>query len=807
MEQKMLAEYQIIPQSYYQGIEESYAGITFLLVLKGAIQVDNYATSGYFKSHDLILINRNSPYTITGTGDNIVIRLRISNHYFTRYYRHYFQYKYVINTDHYPQYKRQALEELKWLIAKAMMIKIQSNDEVYLEANLLISEIMLSLVSYFQEDNRSDYPSLSQYSDRMERILQQIEANYHSPITLGELAEKEHLSVPYLSRLFKNELGLGFSQYLMQVRFKHAVYDLINSNKPIYRLVEDHGFSDSKSFIQLFKKHYHTTPNHFRKEYQRQQQASPVPHSPPKKHQTQATNPQVKTVETAQLLPLLAKIIHRNETVVEVREDYTHVKSHIINLQQDPVKEALPLQNYVIFIGDILELLKENTQAQLLHLKKYRTFQYVEVSHLISGNIIAPSILTDEDYPTYSSYINTDIAISFLKEHQLSLVSRIYHERVLPNVAGYCHKISQFLYHAISAYGLEYVSTWRFVYYTENQVDDISTYLATFQQIQQIIRQIVPNAHVGLFYAYVQLEELQRLTAHAQALSSIDFFAFRANFHDLIQITDANYEILQKERSYIEDKTKELKQQLKLINIEVPLYLLEWNTLTGNTRKTNGSYFRGALIFQTLIDVHQYVGAINITLNTETQGEISTNYTINVNAIALYYIYLMPRPIFFVLKFLQMLQGQIIAKGDDFLITQYDDGYYIVLLNPSLFNPYLSIEEHMTSSFKQKKIVTIQGIESGTYQVKHYLFDQKNGALYYEYSRFKTRFSYDQEMIENLQATSPELSVYDEVVENGEFTVLSDFDVNAIHFYKLQRMPAILADFKNEALTLNHDNP
>ncbi len=786
MNNKNLAEYQIMPYSYHEEREEIYAGITFLFVLQGHININSYGISGTFSKNHLLLINRNSPYRITGESGNIVIKLQISNHYFTRYYRHYFQYKYVINTEHYPQYKRQALEQLKWLIAKTMMIKIQGNDEVYLEANLLISDIMLKLVSYFQEDNRSDYPSIARYSHRMERITQQIEANYHTDLSLSELAEKEHLSVPYLSRLFKNEMGLGFSQYLTQVRFRHAVYELINTNKPIYRLIEDHGFADHKSFTQLFKKQYHTTPSQFRNQHRRE--------TTPKLPSYQEHTSEKTEVDTATLLPLLANIINSTEKV-EAREEYTHVESQIINIDQQRISESLPNQNYVIFIGDILELLKENIRKQLLHLKQHTPIQYVEVSHLISGTIIAPDIITDEDYPTYSSYINTDIAISFLADHQMSLVSRIYHERVLLDIAGYCKKISQFIYYAICTYGLEYVSTWRFVYYTDNTIEDIPLYLTTFHQIKQVIHNILPKAHVGLFYTYVTLEELQQLTQYPQQLSRIDFFAFRANFHDLIEITDANYEILQREISYIEDKTKELKQQLKRLNIEVPLYLMEWNTLTGNTRKTNGSYFRGALIFQTLMGVNRNVAAIGITLNTETQCEISTNYTINVNAIALYYIHLMPRPIFFVLKFLHQLQGKIIARGEDFLITEYSDGYYIALLNPSIFNPYLSIEEHMTSSFKQKKIITIEGLQSGHYQVKHYIFDQKHGALYHEYSRFKTRFGYDHEVIENLQTTAPELSVYDEIVENGEFTVLSDFDVNAIHFYKLHRMPAILEGF------------
>ncbi len=782
MKDENLSEYQINTYTYQQNIPESYSGITFLFVLRGNIKLYNYGFSGTVSENELILINRNSDYSIQSDTNNIVIKLQISNHYFTRYYKNYFQYKYIIDADHFPEYKRKALQQLKWFIAKVMMAKLQANDEMYLEANNLISNIMLTLVSYFQEENIADYRPLSQYSNRMDRIVQMINANYHTPLTLKDLSEKEHLSIPYLSRLFKNEVGLGFSQYLSKVRFEHAVYDLINTNKPIYRLIEDHGFADSKTFIQIFKNQYHMTPSEFRKTHKTQ-------HGTPNKQESivRKTNTKEVQVSTKELLPLLAKIINTAEKP-EPQDEFIHIESQLINIHQNKFKDNIPEQTYVIFIGDILELLKENVRNQLLHLKEVTPIQYVEVSYLISGNIISPDILTDEDYPTYSAYNNSDIAISFLHLNNISLVSRIYHENVTNDLENYIYKIKQFIQHAICTYGVDYISSWKFVYYTENKHVNIHDYFEKFDLIKTTIQSINPNIKVGLFYPAIEEDDFSELKNHQQALRTLDFFAFRANFHDLIDKLDANFEILQNEITYIENKAKMLKHQLKHLNINIPTYLIEWNTLTGNTRRTNGSYFRGALIFQTLIGVSRHVAAIGITLNTETQKETSTNYLINVNAIALYYIYLMPRPILFVLKFLHKLDGTIIAKGEDYLITEYQNGYYIVLLNPSIFNPYLSVEENMVSSFRRKKIVSITGIQSGIYQVKRHVFDQKHGALYNEYSRFKTRYGYDYEMIKDLQTTIPELTVYDETIGHHGFTVLSDFDINAIHFYQLQRI-------------------
>ncbi len=785
MKENGLAEYQIKPYTFTDEVVDSYAGITFLFVLKGRVQLQSYGVSGYLNKNDLVIINRNSEYRVKGISDNIVIQLRISNHYFTRYYKNYFHYKYIVDDECFPQYKQKALKKLRWLIAKTMMVKVQSHSEMYLEANLLISNIMLTLVSYFQEENSADYPSISQYSDRMERILKSLEANYHLPLTLKSLSEKERLSVPYLSRLFKNEVGLGFSQYLTKLRFQHAVYDLMNSTKPIYRITEDHGFTDSKTFIELFKKQYHSTPSEFRKTHRNEANTSNDMQS------FKSTNMQAKhfknDVAVDALVPLLANIINSTEQT-EAPEAFTRIESQVINAQQNIDGGLIAPQNYIVFIGDVLELLKSTIRQQLLHLKRYTEIHYVEVSHLISGAIIAPHIVTDEDYPTYSAYINIDTAIEFLKSNNLSLVSRIYFERARVNLDQYLQKIRQFIDHAVDSYGPEYVATWRFVFYTDIDMPDMHDYFAIFRQVKSVLQSIVPDVSVGIFYPRAEPDDLETLKKHVQALKTIDFFSFRANFHDLIEdVSLSNYESLQSEITYIEKKAEELKQKLHSLGIQVPTYLMEWNTLTGTTRRTNGSYFRGALIFQTLLGVSQHVSAIGVTLNTETQREASEHYIIDTNSIALYYIHLMPRPIFYVLKFLQDLKGQVIARGDDYLITECRDGYYIALVNPSIFNPHLSIEENMVSGFRRKKIVTITGLKRGTYQVKHYLFDQQHGALYHEYGRFKTRYRHDREMIESLQMTGPELTVYDEDIGAQGFSVLADFDINAIHFYKLHR--------------------
>jgi YesN/AraC family two-component response regulator len=48
------------------------------------------------------------------------------------------------------------------------------------------------------------------------RILEYVDDNFQQKLTLGELAEKENLSLSYLSHAFKDAMGISFQEYLKQ---------------------------------------------------------------------------------------------------------------------------------------------------------------------------------------------------------------------------------------------------------------------------------------------------------------------------------------------------------------------------------------------------------------------------------------------------------------------------------------------------------------------------------------------------------------------------------------------------------------
>ncbi len=87
------------------------------------------------------------------------------------------------------------------------------------------------------------------------------------PITLEEIAKKFYLSTGYLSRYFKQKMGMGFSRFLMNIRLKHSMKDLLYTSESISQIAMNNGFPNTKSYSTLFKEVYGMPPHAYRKNH------------------------------------------------------------------------------------------------------------------------------------------------------------------------------------------------------------------------------------------------------------------------------------------------------------------------------------------------------------------------------------------------------------------------------------------------------------------------------------------------------------------------------------------------------------
>ena len=97
------------------------------------------------------------------------------------------------------------------------------------------------------------------------RVREYVDAEYCSnALSLESVAAYVHKTPAYISRVFKNELGCNFSDYLTEKRMRLAAQLLAKPEGKVYRIAAQCGYADTSNFIRVFKRFYGVSPMEYR---------------------------------------------------------------------------------------------------------------------------------------------------------------------------------------------------------------------------------------------------------------------------------------------------------------------------------------------------------------------------------------------------------------------------------------------------------------------------------------------------------------------------------------------------------------
>ena len=99
-------------------------------------------------------------------------------------------------------------------------------------------------------------------------ILDYMEENYTSvDFTLDVLASHFNINPSHLSSTLKKELGIGFLEYITELRIKKAQDLLINTNMDITEIVPLCGFGSVQTFYRTFRNSSGISPGKYREQH------------------------------------------------------------------------------------------------------------------------------------------------------------------------------------------------------------------------------------------------------------------------------------------------------------------------------------------------------------------------------------------------------------------------------------------------------------------------------------------------------------------------------------------------------------
>lgn len=118
-----------------------------------------------------------------------------------------------------------------------------------------------------QEDKETDtVPALApeRLSAAAAHVCAFIKAHYAQDITLQQAADLVYLNPVYLSRLFRAQTGLTFSDYITRTRIKAAMQLLATTRLPVCEVSKLTGYPNIKHFYRMFKRETGKTPTAYR---------------------------------------------------------------------------------------------------------------------------------------------------------------------------------------------------------------------------------------------------------------------------------------------------------------------------------------------------------------------------------------------------------------------------------------------------------------------------------------------------------------------------------------------------------------
>lgn len=98
----------------------------------------------------------------------------------------------------------------------------------------------------------------------VEKAKDYILRHFSEEITLDDVSEEMNITPYYFSKLFKDEAGVNFSDYLREIRMERAKYLLTEGKLPMKEICVQIGCADPNYFSRMFKKYVGVTPTEYK---------------------------------------------------------------------------------------------------------------------------------------------------------------------------------------------------------------------------------------------------------------------------------------------------------------------------------------------------------------------------------------------------------------------------------------------------------------------------------------------------------------------------------------------------------------
>jgi xylan 1,4-beta-xylosidase len=768
--------------------------LSLFLVLWGDIELLADGKRSLLKNDDIIVINPNVIYEIFAN-DYCVLALYMD----------------ITRLDKVPSFDcdssttadKSAFYVLKHLMA--LFLKENANKQNNDFINMGIAFRILSELQRFFPVKDSGISDKTAHNKKLYKVIDYINEHYREGISLKELSYSQNFSVPYFSKFFKQHFGVGFASYYNNLRLEQSVSELLSTESPIETIALNNGFSDTRSFVTLFKKRYGTIPSIYRKE-------KAVPKNEPHINEFES-----KLHDLAKYLTVSTKVLLTDSPLSSGVKSLKLGKISILG--GNVLKHTF---RTFITVGRAKELLYADVQKMLTELQNEIGYKYIKFHSILSDDMLLYG--ENERGEAIYSFVLIDKAVDFLLSiglkplvqlsfmpKQLALdkfptsFSAMFNVSMPKDMNKWEDMIKAVTGHFIERYGLNEIEQWLFCVWNEPNLpywndygNEIffTLYKATWEAVKSVNKKLVFGMPSVAYYSEARswikdFYDLCRQHGCMPDFCNIHYYDNDLSSEDIEEIFNKTKLSLTKGVNLIfpnaklntdENSFRKAIADLHAIFTDagagnVPIYMTEWNMTVSHRNLLNDTCFKACYLAKNILENYDALDSFGYWTLTDFIEETQPSNEHFHGGLGLLTHSGIKKANYHVFSFINRLGDCLIARGEGFFITKSCKNIQIILYNYEHFSHLFASGELFGISFKKRYApfskldkltvsLALTDLPAKECKVREYILNMKHGSAFDTWIEMGAT-ALSAEDVEYLkQVSMPKLYVHDEKISN-----------------------------------------
>lgn len=626
----------------------------------------------------------------------------------------------------------------------------------------------------------------------IQNVLTYIDEHYQEPLNLKILSERAFMSESTFSRYFKKSTGKKFVDYVRSVRLEKARELLLSTGKSITKVAYECGFSNLSVFNKNFHEKFGESPSAFRR-----------------KEQTE----NYLAIEKEAQEYLRAQF---NSEKNQITEGKSEIENICVNVREMSTKKN---PHFVcINVGMLVDLLERQVQEHVRFVVEQFHVKYVRISNIFDWKL---KLRLDHQWEKLN-FDKMDVAFDFLREIGVipflefpekrrknvvdvgsgkSFEEKMNQENVIESLEEWEGLLRRFLEHMIERYTYWEVEKWMFEISEDLEKKEILEFYIPYEQMYltgwRCIRSYLPKAKIGGCGINSTMNKTvlkEYLEFWKEREEQPDFLTFIAYPYEVKMEEKGKFKLfdIYSDKHFIKRDWEQYKEILLEIGYpDIPIWLTEWNMSLSERNIYNDSTAKACHMLRQMTDMIGEVDAMCYGGISDWQSQFYDVATPFVGATGLITKDGLCKPAYFAFEFWKFITGEVISRGEDYIITTRGrNEYNILVFYPGIFRDEYKLQEEnalmvhelpyiFMETEKREVRMILKNLENGKKKISRFCLRESDGMILGEWKKLGYMDSLNRFEIEYMRKQCiPRMEVTWKNVENGDLKLEFELELN-----------------------------